>query len=296
MELISRRDLVRTALQSARAAGDDVGFVPTMGALHAGHISLMEAARRDCDCVAVSIFVNPTQFGDATDLAAYPRDLAKDLAMCESAGVDVVFAPSVEEMYPGGSLETAVVPGALAEVLEGTSRPGHFTGVATVVTKLLSIAGACRVYFGEKDFQQLAVVRRLVADLDLPVEVVGCPTVRERDGLAMASRNGRLAAPERQAATALFRALSAGERLVAAGEPSAGAVALAMTAVLEAEPLVAADYAAVADPGALTPVTDIAGEVRLLVAARVGPVRLIDNVAARPPGAAAPPAMQETPA
>ena len=135
-----------------------------------------------------------------------------------------------------------------------------------------------------------------MADLDLPVEVVGCPTVRERDGLAMASRNGRLAAPERQAATALFRALSAGERLVAAGEPSAGAVALAMTAVLEAEPLVAADYAAVADPGALTPVTDIAGEVRLLVAARVGPVRLIDNVAARPPGAAAPPAMQETPA
>lgn len=266
-----------------------------MGALHAGHISLMEAARRDKDCVAVSIFVNPTQFGDASDLASYPRDLAKDVAMCESAGVDVVFAPSVGEMYPGGPLETAVVPGALAELLEGTSRPGHFTGVATVVTKLLSIAGPCGAYFGEKDYQQLAVVRRLVADLDLPVEVVGCPTVREGDGLAMASRNGRLGAPERQAATALFRALSAGERLVAAGERSAVAVSAAMATVLGTEPLVAADYAAVAAPSTLAPVTAIAGEVRLLVAARVGPVRLIDNVAARPPAPPSP-AVMDSPA
>ncbi len=253
-----------------------------MGALHAGHLSLMAAARRDCDCVVVSIFVNPTQFGDASDLAAYPRDLATDAEMCAAAGVDVVFAPSVAEMYPGGSLDTSVVPGALAEVLEGPSRPGHFTGVATVVTKLLSIAGHCRAYFGEKDFQQLAVVRRLVADLNLPAEVVGCDTVREADGLAMSSRNGRLGPEQRVAATALYRALVTGARLVSAGERSSAAVCEAMEVVLSAEPLLTIDYAAAADPATLANVTDIDAEVRLLVAARVGPVRLIDNVAALP--------------
>jgi pantoate--beta-alanine ligase len=253
-----------------------------MGALHAGHLSLMAAARRDCDCVVVSIFVNPTQFGDPSDLAAYPRDLETDAGMCAAAGVDVVFAPSVAEMYPGGSLDTSVVPGALAEVLEGPSRPGHFTGVATVVTKLLSIAGHCRAYFGEKDFQQLAVVRRLVADLNLPADVVGCATVREADGLAMSSRNGRLGPQERVAATALYRALLMGARLVSAGERSSAAVRLAMEGVLSAEPLVAPDYSAVADPATLANVMDISAEVRLLVAARVGPVRLIDNVAALP--------------
>jgi pantoate--beta-alanine ligase len=243
----------------------------------------MGAARRECDCVAVSIFVNPTQFGDASDLAAYPRNLDTDLAMCRAAGVDVVFAPSVAEMYPEGSLDTAVVPGQLSEVLEGPSRPGHFTGVATIVTKLLSIAGSCRAYFGEKDFQQLAIVRRLVGDLDFAVEVVGCPTVREADGLAMSSRNGRLDPAERRAATALVRALSAGADLVAAGERSASRVEAAMTAVLDAEALVRADYAAVADPMSLRAVSDITTEVRLLVAAGVGPVRLIDNLAAVPP-------------
>lgn len=283
MDLIASGDVVRKALQSARAGGASVGLVPTMGALHAGHISLMGAARRECDCVAVSIFVNPTQFGDASDLAAYPRNLDTDLAMCRAAGVDVVFAPSVAEMYPEGSLDTAVVPGQLSEVLEGPSRPGHFTGVATIVTKLLSIAGSCRAYFGEKDFQQLAIVRRLVGDLDFAVEVVGCPTVREADGLAMSSRNGRLDPAERRAATALVRALSAGADLVAAGERSASRVEAAMTAVLDAEALVRADYAAVADPMSLRAVSDITTEVRLLVAAGVGPVRLIDNLAAVPP-------------
>ncbi|MGA2209693.1 MAG: pantoate--beta-alanine ligase [Acidimicrobiales bacterium] len=283
MDLIASGEVVRKALQSARAGGASVGLVPTMGALHAGHISLIGAARRECDCVAVSIFVNPTQFGDVADLKAYPRNLDTDLDMCRAAGVDVVFAPSVAEMYPQGSLDTAVVPGQLSEVLEGPSRPGHFTGVATIVTKLLSIAGGCRAYFGEKDFQQLAIVRRLVSDLDIAVEVIGCPTVREADGLAMSSRNGRLAPPERQAATALHRALSAGVDLVVAGERSARHVGAAMAAVLDSEALVRTDYVAVADPVDLRPVSDITSEVRLLVAAEVGAVRLIDNLAAVPP-------------
>jgi len=285
VELITSRAVVREELRRIRSGGGTVGFVPTMGALHGGHLSLVRAAREGCDCVAVSIFVNPTQFGDAFDLAAYPRDLEQDLSMCAATGVDFVFGPPVEEMYPEGSLDTAVVPGSLAEVLEGPSRPGHFSAMATVVTKLLAIVGSCRAYFGEKDFQQLAVVRRLVADLDLPVEVVGCPTVREEDGVAMSSRNLRLGASERQAATALLRALLEGTGTVARGERAGATVARAMAAVLEAEPLVALDYAAVADPRSLQPVDDIDSEVRLLVAATVGPVRLIDNMAATPPAA-----------
>lgn len=202
--------------------------------------------------------------------------------MCADAGVDLVFAPSVGEMYPAGSLDTSVVPGTLAGVLEGPSRPGHFSGVATVVTKLLSIAGACHAYFGEKDFQQLAIVRRLVADLNIPAEVVGCATVRELDGLAMSSRNGRLGPAERAAAAVIHRALSAGAQLVSHGEQSGAAVSAAMDAVLSTEPLLTTDYAAVADPMTLAEVTEIRAEVRLLIAARVGPVRLIDNVAAVP--------------
>lgn len=276
---------MREELRRVRSGGGTVGFVPTMGALHEGHLSLVRAAREGCDCVAVSIFVNPAQFGDASDLAAYPRDLERDLSMCAAKGVAFVFGPPVEEMYPGGSLDTTVVPGSLGEVLEGPSRPGHFSAMATVVTKLLSIAGSCRAYFGEKDFQQLAVVRRLVADLDLPVEVVGCPTVREEDGVAMSSRNRRLGASERQAATALLRALLEGAGTVARGERAGATVARAMASVLEAEPFVALDYAEVADPRSLQRVDCIDAEVRLLVAATVGPVRLIDNLAATPPTA-----------
>jgi pantoate--beta-alanine ligase len=284
VDVITSTDVVRKALQAARAASSSVGLVPTMGALHAGHVSLVSAARRECDTVAVSIFVNPAQFADRSDLAAYPRDLNSDLEICRRAGVDVVFAPSVAEMYPLGSLETAVVPGALATPLEGQSRPGHFTGVATVVTKLFSIAGSCRAYFGEKDYQQLAVVRQLVADLDLDVEVVGCATVRERDGLAMSSRNRRLGPAERRAATSLWRALRTGRELVAAGMSGGARVSEAMAGVIDTELLAHCDYAVVADPASLRIVTDIAAEVRLLVAARVGPVRLIDNLAAVPPG------------
>jgi pantoate--beta-alanine ligase len=290
VDVFESKDAFRQALRSARDTGRSVGLVPTMGALHAGHLGLVGAARRDCDCVAVTIFVNPTQFGEAADLAGYPRDLDVDLERCRRAAVDVVFAPSVAEMYPTGPTETTVEPGSLAEMLEGTSRPGHFSGVATVVTKLLAIAGPCRAYFGEKDFQQLAIVRRLVTDLDLEVDVVGCPTVREPDGLAMSSRNGRLSAPERQAAAAVWRALDTGRDLVAGDERRAGEIELAMAGVLGTEPLLDVDYAVVADPATLRPVARIESEVRLLVAVRVGPVRLIDNVAATPASLGRPPA------
>jgi pantoate--beta-alanine ligase len=275
------------ALARARAHGQLVGLVPTMGALHAGHVSLIERAAAECDCVAVTIFVNPLQFADPSDIEHYPRTLRSDLVACEGAGAVVVFAPPVTEMYPDWPAPpaTTVSVAGTHERFEARSRPGHFDGVATVVAKLFSIAGACRAYFGEKDFEQLAVVRTLVADLSLPVEVHGCPTVREPDGLALSSRNVRLSAGERAAAVVLSRALDVGVTAVAGGERSPGAVADAMAAVIGTEPLVALDYACAVD--ALTfAVPDKLGDsrpVRLLIAARVGPVRLIDNCAARSP-------------
>jgi pantoate--beta-alanine ligase len=271
----------RAQLERARAAGRRVGLVPTMGALHAGHVSLMRRARTECDTVVVSIFVNPLQFGDAADLDAYPRTLERDLLMCAEAGADVVFVPSVGEMYPSWPAPpaTTVSVRGVSEQWEGSSRPGHFDGVATVVTKLFAVAGPCRAYFGEKDYQQLAVVRRLTDDLCLPVDVVGCAIVREADGLALSSRNVRLSAAERAAATVLGRALAAGRAAVSAGLRSGRDLAQSMAAVVAGEPLVELDYAAAVDADGLDEVdafTDPAN-VRLLVAARVGPVRLIDN-------------------
>ncbi len=276
----------REQLDRARAAGRQVGLVPTMGALHDGHVSLVARARAECDTVVVSIFVNPLQFGDAGDLAAYPRTLERDLLVCAEAGADVVFVPSVGEMYPSWpeSPATTVSVRGVSECWEGASRPGHFDGVATVVAKLFAVAGPCRAYFGDKDFQQLAVVRRLAADLCLPVEVVGCAIVREPDGLALSSRNVRLSSVERAAAPALRRALDAGQAAVAAGSRSGRDVARAMAAVVALEPLVELDYAVAVDADGLhvvDTITDPSG-VRLLVAARVGPVRLIDNCAAVP--------------
>jgi pantoate--beta-alanine ligase len=274
---------VRSALDDARRAGLTVGLVPTMGALHAGHRSLIERAARECDVVVVSIFVNPTQFGDPADLAAYPRTLDADVAVVADGGGHLVFAPTVAEMYPNGAgsvLTTVAVP-ALAARWEGASRPGHFDGVATVVTKLLAIAGPCRAYFGEKDFQQLAVVNRAVADLSLPVVVVGCHTVREADGLALSSRNVRLSADGRRAALVLSRALRAGAAAVSAGMTDPSAVESVMAAVVADEPSVDLDYAVLVNaddldrPGAGGPV---ARPLRLLVAATVDGVRLIDNV------------------
>ena len=261
-----------------------VGLVPTMGALHDGHRSLMARARAECEVVAVSIFVNPLQFGDPEDMERYPRTLERDLLVCAEAGADVVFVPTLREMYPSwpAAPSTTVSVGGVSDAWEGAARPGHFDGVATVVAKLFAIAGPCRAYFGLKDFQQLAVVRCLARDLALPVEVVGCPIVREADGLALSSRNVRLSADERAAATVLSSALAAGRAAVASGERSGAAVGRAMRAAVATEPLVRLDYAVAVDAATLqeSDAIDDPQAVRLLVAAQVGPVRLIDNSAA----------------
>ena len=264
---------------------ESVGLVPTMGYLHAGHVSLVERARAENDHVVVSIFVNPTQFGPHEDLSRYPRDLPRDLALLEAAGADVVFTPSVEEVYPAG-FGTYVEPtGVLAERLEAATRPGHFRGVATVVTKLLLMVAPDRVYFGQKDAQQVAVVRRLARDLNLPVEVRVLPTVREPDGLAMSSRNKYLGPEDRAAAIVLNRAIRAG---VAAFElqPAGGApdVIAAMTAVVAAESRAQLDYADVCDPDTFAPLTALHAPALLAIAAKVGPARLIDNFLLRADG------------
>lgn len=269
-------------LETVRAEGLSVGFVPTMGALHAGHASLVARAARECDVVAVSIFVNPTQFGDATDLASYPRPLDDDLELVAAFGGQVVLAPSVEEMYPGGpgARATTVRVARLGDRWEGAARPGHFDGMATVVTKLLAMTGRCRAYFGEKDFQQLAIVRQLVRDLSLPAEIVGCPTVRDEDGLALSSRNARLSDDQRRQALALSEALRAGATIWQSADPTPDAVVAAMDEVLRATTGVTVDYAALVRAGDLEPATAV-GDVsamRLLVAADVGGVRLIDNL------------------
>jgi pantoate--beta-alanine ligase len=249
-----------------------------MGALHAGHLSLLERARADCRTVVGTIFVNPAQFGPDEDFAKYPRDEAADLELFRGAGADLVFVPSVEEMYPDG-FSTTIDVGAIAEPLEGAARPGHFRGVATVVARLFGLIAPQRSYFGQKDAQQTLVVKRLVEDLGLPVEVVVCPTVREPDGLALSSRNRYLSEPERHAATALYRALSDGKARIDAGERDAGRVRDAMSAVLETESLVEREYLSVADGRTLRELERIEpGDVLLSLAARVGGTRLIDNI------------------
>jgi len=274
---------LRATLDARRAAGASVGFVPTMGYLHAGHTSLMDAARAETDVVVTSIFVNPLQFAAHEDLDSYPRDLARDTALAEAHGVDLLFVPSVTEMYPEPVATTVSVAG-VSQGYEGASRPTHFDGVATVVAKLFNIVGPCRAYFGEKDFQQLAVVRRMVADLSAPVTVVGCPTVREDDGLAMSSRNAYLTDAERAAAPVLYRALRAGAAAVEAGERDPDAVVTAMTEVVATEPLAELDYAAVVDAATLEVPRPLRGELRLLIAARFGKARLLDNLGVRAPG------------
>jgi pantoate--beta-alanine ligase len=271
---------LRGHLEAARRAGGTVGFVPTMGYLHEGHASLMRAARVDTDVVVTSIFVNPLQFGPTEDLDAYPRDLTADTALAEREGVDLLLVPSAAEMYPGGAVLTTVSVREVSAPLEGRTRPGHFDGVATVVAKLFAIVGPCRAYFGEKDFQQLAVVRRLVADLSIPAEVIGCPTVREPDGLAMSSRNAYLSPEDRAAAPAVHRALRAGLATLEAGSRDPAAVRAAMAAVLAAEARAELDYAEVVDAATFQVPDPLVGELRLLVAARFGPARLIDNVGA----------------
>lgn len=284
MEVHSTIAAFRGALDRARATDARVGLVPTMGYLHDGHLSLMRAATAMCDVVAVTIFVNPLQFGANEDLADYPRDLPRDLAACEQVGVDHVLTPTVEEMYPEPVLTTVSVE-PLARTMEGVSRPTHFAGVATVVAKLFNIAGPCSAFFGEKDFQQLTVVRRMAHDLSFPVEVVGCPIVREVDDLAMSSRNVYLTPDERAAAPVLHRALRAGAAAILAGERDPATVRDLVAAVVDAEPLAQRDYVEVVDPRTLVaPSTLEPGtEVRLLVAAKLGAPRLLDNLAVRIP-------------
>lgn len=265
----------------SRGRGGRVGLVPTMGYLHQGHASLVSTARAECDHVTTTLFVNPLQFGPGEDLAAYPRDLEADMALAEAAGADVLFVPDAATMYPDGAVLATVQVAQLTDTLEGARRPGHFDGVATVVTKLFSMAGPCRAYFGEKDYQQLLVVRRLARDLSLRVTVVGCPTVREADGLAMSSRNVYLGPPERAAAPVLKAALDAGVAAIVAGECDTAAVEATMAGVVAGEPVVQLDYAAAVDAVTLRGSARLGGDLRLLIAARVGSARLIDNVAAR---------------
>ena len=269
---------LRVALDAERAAGRSVGFVPTMGYLHDGHASLIRAASAADDVVVVSIFVNPLQFGPTEDLDAYPRDMARDADLLETNDVDYLFAPSVDEMYPGGMLTTVSVGGEVTHWLEAVRRPGHFDGVATVVAKLFAIVGACRAYFGEKDWQQVAVVRRMTADLSLPVTVVPCPTVRAPDGLALSSRNVYLTDLERDEATVLYQALQEGVRLVRHGERDAIEVRTRMQGMITCARTGELDYAEVVDADTFEIPDPLAGNLRLLVAARFGRARLIDNV------------------
>jgi pantoate--beta-alanine ligase len=266
------------ALHATLAPTDTVGFVPTMGYLHAGHISLVEMARRENTVVAVSIFVNPTQFGPNEDFTRYPRDTDRDLAMLKEAGADWVFTPTVEEMYPEG-FSTYVEVRDVTARLEGEMRPGHFLGVATVVAKLFNIVQPTRAYFGQKDAQQAAVIRKMVADLAFPLQIVVGPTVREPDGLAMSSRNVYLNPEERKAALCLHHALNAAKDLWESGERRGTALRAAMQNVLSAEPLARPDYVSVADPLTLQELddSDEAREALASLAVRIGKTRLIDN-------------------
>ncbi|HZT07101.1 MAG TPA: pantoate--beta-alanine ligase [Chloroflexota bacterium] len=279
MRMVETIESVRRAVQSA---SKPLGLVPTMGYLHEGHLSLIRTARAECDAVVVSIFVNPTQFGPGEDFERYPRDLNRDLSLCEREGVDVVFTPNAREMYPQG-FRTYVDVTELQDRWEGASRPGHFRGVATVVTKLFRIVQPQRAYFGEKDYQQLKLVQRMAADLVLDVEVIGCPIIREPDGLAMSSRNVYLDDESRRRAAALFAALADAQRDLACGVRSAARLCTDMRAALDRVGGIAIDYVAVVDPESLEPVDVVANEARALIAAWVGGVRLIDNAPLVPP-------------
>jgi pantoate--beta-alanine ligase len=279
LDVVTKVGRLWAELGTARDAGRSVGLVPTMGALHAGHASLIRQAASECNVVVTTLFVNPLQFGPNEDLDSYPRSFEADQALAGVSGSTHLFAPSVAEMYPHRVLTTVRVA-ELTELLEGASRPGHFDGVTTVVAKLFAMAGRCRAYFGEKDFQQLAVIRRMAADLSFPVEVIGCRTVREEDGVALSSRNAYLSAAERSAAPVLYEALSVGKALVEQGATDPGAIRAAMADRVESEPLASLDYAAVVEPLSLATPDRLDGEVRLLLAARIGTTRLIDNLGA----------------
>ena len=268
---------MREHVASARKHRLTIGLVPTMGALHEGHGALMRRAREETGYVVATIFVNPTQFDRPDDFQKYPRDLESDLAFCERLGVDTVFAPDAKEMYPGEPL-TSVAVASLSTRLEGEFRPGHFRGVATVVAKLFNIVPADRAYFGEKDAQQLAVIRKMAMDLNFSVTIVPVPTVREADGLAMSSRNQRLTPEDRRIAPALYQALCEAERLIRDGTRSAAAVRQAALALLARNPALRVEYLEIVDPATFRSVESLDGEVRIVAAVWLGEVRLIDNL------------------
>ncbi len=277
MRIVTTIADVRTAVRDAKSAGRAVSFVPTMGALHGGHASLLHRARKEGSFVVASIFVNPLQFNDPNDLAAYPRTAEADEALCKSAGVDLVWRPTAETIYPA-DFDTRVEPGKLAAGLEGLHRPGHFGGMATVVLKLLNVVTPDVAFFGLKDFQQFAIVRRMVRDLDVPVKIVGCPTVREEDGLAMSSRNAKLSPESRMLAAHLSRVIHAAARAMRSGERADRARDLAFSD-LSSQSAIEIEYLEVVDRDSLLPVVDEpTANAVVLVAAVVGGIRLIDNV------------------
>jgi pantoate--beta-alanine ligase len=275
-KVISSVAEARAWTRQAQRAGKTVGVVPTMGALHAGHLSLVEAAKAECDLACVTIFVNPTQFAPGEDFEKYPRDLQADLELLATAGADQVFAPNVKEMYPPGHATYVEVEG-VSRPLEGAHRPTHFRGVATIVLKLFQALPADRAYFGQKDFQQTLVIKRMVADLDVPVEIRICPIVREADGLAMSSRNRYLSADDRRRALALSQSLALAEKLVAGGERNAATILAALREKF-AEVQIPLDYLVLTDPNTLADKQVVDGPTLLAIAARVGSTRLIDNV------------------
>ncbi|QDU48749.1 pantoate--beta-alanine ligase [Gimesia panareensis] len=276
MDTVAEIPELRQRVQSARQGGAVVGFVPTMGALHAGHVSLVEAARRDCDFVVVSIFVNPTQFGPNEDFEKYPRVLEQDLEKCQTAGADLVWTPTKEIMYPP-HFSSYVEVESLTETLEGATRPHHFRGVTTVVTKLLLSCLPDMAYFGAKDYQQQAIVRRMCLDLNIPVEIKTCPIIRDEDGLALSSRNTYLSAEERASALSLSRALNLAEERIAAGETDLERIKTEMRALLTGTPLIKVDYATIVDSATLEEISAPQSQMVALIAAWSGATRLIDN-------------------
>lgn len=276
MQVIETVAKLREQVTAARAAGKRIGLVPTMGYLHAGHLSLVHAGRRECDVVVMSIFVNPKQFGPQEDFATYPRNMERDLMLAQEAGVDIVFAPPVEEVYPEGFHSEVIVHG-LTESMCGTSRPGHFDGVTTVVAKLFNMVGPDRAYFGQKDYQQVVVIQKMVTDLNMPLTVVACPIVREDDDLAMSSRNAYLSTEERRAALVLSRALHLAAERVAAGERQGPRLVAMVREYIATEPLARIDYVAVCDPQTLQEVETCTGTVVVALAVFIGTTRLIDN-------------------
>ncbi|MCK9418082.1 MAG: pantoate--beta-alanine ligase [Nitrospirae bacterium] len=277
MKIITTISDMQSRADSFRSEGRTIGFVPTMGFLHEGHLSLMRRARQECDVVVVSIFVNPTQFGPNEDLDRYPRDEAGDRAKCEAAGVDVLFMPTTAGMYPEKPSVFIAVEG-ISDILEGALRPGHFRGVATVVAKLFNIVKPHKAFFGQKDYQQCAVIKRMVKGLDLDVDVVVLPTLREPDGLAMSSRNSYLNADERRKAVVIHRALSAAEQLVRTGTRESEMLKSRIQAVLREEKGIEIDYIEIADHETLAPLSSAKDSMVLLVAVRLGRTRLIDNL------------------